>query len=113
MQLYFNSSNKDCFTKAVLTDYGIGYINEKIESLKRINSIREANGSFDSCKRLVPSRLQELVESNPAVYMTYMSQNFGLFPYRILTSEFVANVLEIGGSYFAIDLQIFCFQTYY
>ena len=36
------------------------------ESFQRINSIREANGSFDSCnscKRLVPSRLHELYES--------------------------------------------------
>ena len=39
---------------------------EKFESFKRINSIRETNGNFDSCnscKRLVPSRLHELHES--------------------------------------------------
>ena len=39
---------------------------EKIECLERINSIRETNGSFDSCsscKRLAPSRLHELHES--------------------------------------------------
>ena len=39
---------------------------EKFESFERINSIRETNGSFDSCnscKRLVPSRLHELHES--------------------------------------------------
>ena len=35
---------------------------EKVESLERINSIRETNENFDwrnSCKRLVPSRLHE------------------------------------------------------
>ena len=42
---------------------------EKFESFKRIKSIRETNGNFDSCnscKRL-------------AVYMSCMSQNFRLF----------------------------------
>ena len=39
---------------------------EKFESLERINLIHERNGNFDlynSCKRLVPSRLHELHES--------------------------------------------------
>ena len=39
---------------------------EKIETLQRICSLRETNGSFDSynsCKRLVPSRLHVLHES--------------------------------------------------
>ena len=38
------------------------YMSRKFESFKRINSIRETNGNFDSCnscKRLVPSRLHE------------------------------------------------------
>ena len=41
------------------------YMSRKIESLERINYIRETNGSFDSCnscKLLVPSRLHELHE---------------------------------------------------
>ena len=40
-----------------------GYMNRKIRSLERINSIRETNASFDpcsSCKRLVSSYLHEL-----------------------------------------------------
>ena len=40
-----------------------GYMSRKIESLERINSIRETNGhfySFNSCKRLVSIRLHEL-----------------------------------------------------
>ena len=41
-----------------------GYMSrKKFESLERMNSIRETNGSFDSCKRLVPTRLHELHES--------------------------------------------------
>ena len=46
-----------------LTDHG--YTSKILESLERINSIRETNGSFDSCnscKRLVSSRLHELRE---------------------------------------------------
>ena len=41
---------------------------EKFESLERINSIRETNGSFDSCnscERLVPSCLHELHKLKP------------------------------------------------
>ena len=40
-------------------------MSRKFESFERTNSIREANGSFDSCntcKRLVHSRLHELHE---------------------------------------------------
>ena len=43
-----------------------GYMSRKIRKFRRINSIRETNGNFDSCnscKRLVPSRLHELHES--------------------------------------------------
>ena len=39
---------------------------DKLESFERINSIRETNGNFDaynSCKRLIPSRLHELHET--------------------------------------------------
>ena len=45
---------------------GPGYMSRKFESFERINSIRETNGNFDSCnscKRLIPSRLDELHES--------------------------------------------------
>ena len=50
---------------------------KKIESFKRINSIRETNGNFDSCntgKRLRTSRLHELHESKfPFVSRTELS----------------------------------------
>ena len=61
---------------------------EKLESLERINSIRETNGNFDSCnscKRLDEKQteiLTHVTHANgwePAVYMSYMSQNFRLF----------------------------------
>ena len=64
---------------------------EKFESLERINSIGESNRSFDSCnsrKRLgyhpVPAAAapprRPVLDGSPAVYMSYMSQNFCLFP---------------------------------
>ena len=43
-----------------------GYMSRKFESFERIISIRITNGNFDSCnscKRMVPSRLHELLES--------------------------------------------------
>ena len=57
---------------------------EKFESLKRINSIRETNGSFrlcNSCKRLVPSRLHKVHESKLAFvtcieFIRYKLSNF-------------------------------------
>ena len=64
---------------------------EKFESLERKNSIRESNRSFDSCnsrKRpgnhpvpaaAAPPR-RPVLDGSPAVYMSYMSQNFCLFP---------------------------------
>ena len=46
-----------------IADIDPGYMSSKFESLERINSIRETNGSFDaciSCKRLGTSRLHEI-----------------------------------------------------
>ena len=45
-----------------------GYMNREIRKFERINSMRETNGSFDSCN-----------SCKPDVCMTCMSQNFCLF----------------------------------
>ena len=66
---------------------------EKFESFERINSIRETNGNFDSCnscKRLVPSRLHELHESEfPFVsrieFIRSKVSNFSAHVYGITT----------------------------
>ena len=76
-------------TGVSLTDPG--YMSRKFESLERINSISETNRSFDSCnsrKRLgyhpVPAAAapprRPVLDGSPAVYMSYMSQNFCLLP---------------------------------
>ena len=56
---------------------------KKSESLERINSIRETNGNFDSCKSC--NSCNSCLE--PAIYMSYISQNFRLFHYRIYPFE--------------------------
>ena len=47
-----------------------GYMSRKFESFERINSIRDTNGSFDSCN--------SCKWLGTAVYMSSMSQNFRL-----------------------------------
>ena len=67
---------------------------EKFEGFKRINSICDTNGNFDSCnscKRLVPSRLHELHESKfPFVsrieFIRSKLLNFSAHVYEVLIS---------------------------
>ena len=67
------------------TDHG--YMSRKIESFERINSMRETNESFDSCKsckRLVPSRLHELQKNVRLFLASNLSvQNFRIFSARV------------------------------
>ena len=67
-------------------------MSRKLESLERINVMRETNGSFDSrnsCKRLGPSRLRELHGSKLPVASR-------LEFIRSLLSNFSAHVCGVG-----------------